>query len=82
MLEFERSRDTTAHVEEIQREVQALENALQKTQSNEKKYRKVIKELLKNETFIRELSMKAHDFSSLFRLSKIFSATSMKSKIV
>lgn len=41
MLEFERSRDTAAHVEQIQKEVASLEEALQKSQKNEKKYRKV-----------------------------------------
>lgn len=41
MLEFERSRDTGGHVEEIQREAEALEEAVQKCQNNEKKYRKV-----------------------------------------
>ena len=41
MLEFERSRDTAAHVEQVRREVVTLEDALQKCQKNEKKYRKV-----------------------------------------
>jgi hypothetical protein len=41
MLEFERSRDTAGHVEQIKKEVSALEDALQKCQKNEKKYRKV-----------------------------------------
>lgn len=41
MLEFERSRDTAGHADEIRNEVAALEEALQKCQKNEKKYRKV-----------------------------------------
>ena len=41
MLEFERSRDTAGHVEEIANEVTTLENALQKSQKDQKKYRKV-----------------------------------------
>ena len=41
MLEFERSRNTAAHVEQIQKEMTTLEEALQKCQKNEKKYRKV-----------------------------------------
>ena len=41
MLEFERSRDTAAHVEQVTREVATLEEALLKCQKNEKKYRKV-----------------------------------------
>jgi chromosome segregation ATPase len=41
MLEFERSRDTAGHVEQIIKEVASLEDALQKCQKNEKKYRKV-----------------------------------------
>jgi hypothetical protein len=41
MLEFERSRDTAGHAEQIKKEVAALEDALQKCQKNEKKYRKV-----------------------------------------
>ncbi|UJR31961.1 hypothetical protein I4U23_019434 [Adineta vaga] len=45
MLEFERSRDTAGHVEEIQNEVTTLEDALQKCQKNEKKYRKIIEDL-------------------------------------
>ncbi|CAF0856463.1 unnamed protein product [Adineta ricciae] len=45
MLEFERSRDTAAHVEQVRREVVTLEDALQKCQKNEKKYRKVIEDL-------------------------------------
>ncbi|CAF1161690.1 unnamed protein product [Adineta steineri] len=45
MLEFERSRNTAGHVEQIQNEVAALEDALQKCQKNEKKYRKIIEEL-------------------------------------
>ena len=43
MLEFERSRDTAGHVEQIKKEVSHLEDALQKCQKNEKKYRKVYK---------------------------------------
>ena len=43
MLEFERSRDTAAHVEQVKKEVLNLEDALQKCQKNEKKYRKVCK---------------------------------------
>ncbi|CAF3941920.1 unnamed protein product [Adineta steineri] len=45
MLEFERSRDTAGHVEKIKHEVSTLEDALQKCQKNEKKYRKVIEDL-------------------------------------
>ncbi|CAF4694918.1 unnamed protein product, partial [Rotaria sp. Silwood2] len=45
MLEFERSRDTAGHVEQINQEVSALEDALQKCQKNEKKYRKIIEDL-------------------------------------
>lgn len=41
MLEFERSRDTAGHADQIKKEVAALEDALQKCQKNEKKYRKV-----------------------------------------
>lgn len=41
MLEFERSRDTAGHVDQVKREVSTLEDALQKCQKNEKKYRKV-----------------------------------------
>ena len=41
MLEFERSRDTSGHAEHIKQEVASLEDALQKCQKNEKKYRKV-----------------------------------------
>jgi len=40
MLEFERSRDTAGHVEQIQNEVSSLEDALQKCQKNEKKISK------------------------------------------
>ncbi len=43
MLEFERTRDTAGHVEQVKKEVSALEDALQKCQKNEKKYRKVCK---------------------------------------
>ncbi|CAF4674352.1 unnamed protein product, partial [Rotaria sp. Silwood2] len=45
MLEFERSRDTAGHVEQVEKEVLNLEEALQKCQKNEKKYRKVIEDL-------------------------------------
>ncbi|CAF4694112.1 unnamed protein product [Rotaria sp. Silwood1] len=45
ILEFERSRDTAGHVEQIKKEVLNLEEALQKCQKNEKKYRKVIEDL-------------------------------------
>ena len=41
ILEFERSRDTAGHVQQVKKEVAALEDALQKCQKNEKKYRKV-----------------------------------------
>jgi hypothetical protein len=41
MLEFERSRDTAGHVQQVKKEVVALEDALQKCQKNEKKFRKV-----------------------------------------
>ncbi len=41
MLEFERTRDTAGHVEQVQKELSTLEDALQKCQKNEKKYRKV-----------------------------------------
>jgi hypothetical protein len=41
MLEFERTRDTAGHVEQVKKEVSTLEDALQKCQKNEKKYRKV-----------------------------------------
>ena len=41
MLEFERTRDTAGHVGQVKREVSTLEDALQKCQKNEKKYRKV-----------------------------------------
>jgi CRISPR/Cas system CSM-associated protein Csm2 small subunit len=41
MLEFERSRDTAGYVEQINNEISTLEDALQKCQKNEKKYRKV-----------------------------------------
>lgn len=41
MLDFERSRDTAGHAEQINDEVAALEESLQKCQKNEKKYRKV-----------------------------------------
>ena len=41
MLDFERSRDTAGHVEQINDELAALEEALLKCQKNEKKYRKV-----------------------------------------
>ncbi len=46
MLEFERSRDTAGHVEQVKKEVSTLEDALQKCQKNEKKYRKVCQFLL------------------------------------
>ncbi|CAF3506197.1 unnamed protein product, partial [Rotaria sp. Silwood2] len=45
MLEFARSRDTAGHVEQVEKEVLNLEEALQKCQKNEKKYRKVIEDL-------------------------------------
>ncbi|CAF3075869.1 unnamed protein product [Rotaria socialis] len=45
MLEFERSRDTDGHVEQITQEVTSLEDALQRCQKNEKKYRKIIEDL-------------------------------------
>ncbi|UJR14762.1 hypothetical protein I4U23_001752 [Adineta vaga] len=45
MLEFERSRDTAAHMKQVRQEVVTLEDALQKCQKNEKKYRKVIEDL-------------------------------------
>jgi structural maintenance of chromosome 1 len=45
MLEFERTRDTAGHVEQVQKELSTLEDALQKCQKNEKKYRKVIEDL-------------------------------------
>jgi hypothetical protein len=41
MLEFERSRDTAGHVEQVKKEVINLEDALQRCLKNEKKYRKV-----------------------------------------
>lgn len=44
MLEFERSRDTAGHVQQVKKEVATLEDALQKCQKNEKKYRKVTTE--------------------------------------
>jgi len=37
MLEFERSRDTAGHVEQVKKEVSHLEDALHKCQKNEKK---------------------------------------------
>jgi CRISPR/Cas system CSM-associated protein Csm2 small subunit len=51
MLEFERSRDTAGHVEQINKEVSTLEDALQKCQKNEKKYRKVCKFISKQKIF-------------------------------
>ena len=45
MLEFERSRLTGEHVKQIENEVQTLEQALDKSTKNEKKYRKIIEDL-------------------------------------
>jgi hypothetical protein len=50
MLEFERSRDTAGHVEQVNKEVSTLEDALQKCQKNEKKYRKVWRLIRKKNT--------------------------------
>ena len=44
MLDFERSRNTSAHAEQVKNEVAALESALDKYQKNEKKYRRVSRE--------------------------------------
>jgi len=54
MLEFERSRNTAAHVEQIQNEAASLEEALQKSQKNEKKYRKMIEEFQREITEIKD----------------------------
>jgi len=54
MLEFERSRDTAAHVQQVKKEVHQLEDALQKCQKNEKKYRKVIEDLQQEITEIKD----------------------------
>ncbi len=72
MLEFERSRDTAGHVEQINKEVSALEDALQKCQKNEKKYRKVC----------GEISFQDKNRTISFRLSKIFNMKLVKLKIV
>ncbi|CAF3528620.1 unnamed protein product [Rotaria socialis] len=45
MLDFERTRDTAGHAEQVRKEVSNLEEALQRCQKNEKKYRKVIEDL-------------------------------------
>jgi len=52
MLEFERTRDTAGHVEQVRKEVLTLEDALQKCLKNEKKYRKVCKFICKENNFI------------------------------
>ncbi len=72
MLEFERSRDTAGHVEQIDKEVSALEDALQKCQKNEKKYRKVC----------GEIPFQDKNMTISFRLSKIFNMKLVKLKIV
>ena len=74
MLEFERSRDTAGHAEEIRNEVTALEDALQKCQKNEKKYRKV-------RALHRQRELTRAFLPCSFRLSKTFNKKSATSKI-
>lgn len=72
MLEFERTRDTAGHVEQVKREVSNLEESLQKCQKNEKKYRKVGSMFNFNHKLMIVLK----------RLSKIFNKKYLKLKIV
>jgi len=54
MLEFERTRDTAGHVEQVKKEVSTLEDALHKCQRNEKKYRKVCKFIDKENLYLNK----------------------------